>query len=202
MMFRLLSAMSISEGFLLKSLLVGLVALPCYLVNPYVPVIVLLGLMMKAILEVYFPTEGVYVNYRLYGNNFLSIVRQLDALLFMVLNGLNLMGMAVLVALNPALSFGMVFPQTGFFNGVMVWILIYTQTLAVYSFYTGRPEVLRSVWVLLSGVLVMCLGYLFWLWVGFEQVGRCLILGLALLSLWYVLPMQLAARMNKINGGL
>ncbi|WP_228693582.1 hypothetical protein [Lunatimonas sp.] len=194
--------MSISEGFLLKSLLVGLVALPCYLVNPYVPVIVLLGLMMKAILEVYFPTEGVYVNYRLYGNNFLSIVRQLDALLFMVLNGLNLMGMAVLVALNPALSFGMVFPQTGFFNGVMVWILIYTQTLAVYSFYTGRPEVLRSVWVLLSGVLVMCLGYLFWLWVGFEQVGRCLILGLALLSLWYVLPMQLAARMNKINGGL
>jgi len=202
MMFRLLSAMSISEGFLLKSLLVGLVALPCYLVNPYVPVIVLLGLMMKAILEVYFPTEGVYVNYRLYGNNFLSIVRQLDALLFMVLNGLNLMGMAVLVALNPALSFGMVFPQTGFFNGVMVWILIYTQTLAVYSFYTGRPEVLRSVWALLSGVLVMCLGCLFWLWVGFEQVGRCLILGLALLSLWYVLPMQLAARMNKINGGL
>lgn len=202
MMFRLLSAMSISEGFLLKSLLAGLVAVPFYIYNPFVPVIVLLGLMMKAILEAYFPTEGVYVNYRLYGSNFLGIIRQLDALVFMVLNGLNFMGVIVLLVLNPAFSLGMVFPQTVFFNGVMLWILIYTQTLAVYSFYSGRPEVLRSVWVLLSGVLVICLGCLFWLWVGFEQVGSCLILGLALLSFWYFLPMQLAARMNKINGGL
>lgn len=202
MMFRLLSAMSISEGFLLKSLLVGLVALPCYLVNPYVPVIVMLGLMMKAILEGYFPTEGVYVNYRLYGNNFLGIVRQLDVFAFMVLNGLNFTGVVVLLVLNPAFSFGMVFPQTVFFNGSMLWILIYTQTLAAYSFYSGRPEVLRSIWALLAGVFVMCLGCLFWLWVGFEKVGRCLILWLALLSLWYFLPMQLAARIKKINGGL
>jgi hypothetical protein len=142
------------------------------------------------------------VNYRLYGTNFLGIVRQLDTLVFMVLNGLNFMGMAVFLALNPTLSLRLVFPQTMFYNGVMLWILIYTQTLAVYSFYSGRTEVLRSVWVLLAGVLVMCLGCLFWLWVGFEQGGSCLILGLALLSFWYFLPMQLAARMNKINGGL
>ncbi len=197
MMFRLLSGMSISEGFLLKALLIGLVALPFYFLNPFVPVLVMLGFMVRAILEAYLPTHGIYVIYRTYGSDFLSILRQLDTFIFMVLNGINFIALAVLHIGKPGISLELVFSQIVYFNGVLVWSLIYTQTMAVYSFYSGQPRLLGSGWVLLSTVFVLVLGALAWIVVGFEHFTWSLLAWFMLLGLWYFLPMKVAGYMNK-----
>lgn len=199
MIFRLLSGICISEGFLLKVILSGLLALPFYFLNPFVPVLVMFGFTMRAILEIYFPTYGMYVIYRIYGSDFLAILRRLDTFAFIVLNGFNFFALAVLFMGKPGLPLELVFSQIKFFNWVLVWSLTYIQTLAVYSFYSGQPWLLRSGWVLLSTVFVVLLGASAWIVAGFEHLTWFLLSWIMLLGLWYFLPMKLTDYMNKNN---
>jgi hypothetical protein len=198
MTFRLLSDMCIAEGFLHKVGLVGLITLPFYLLNPLIPVLVLLMFMMRVILESYFPTHGIYVIYRTYGSNLLMIFRQLDIFSITVLNIFNFIALSLLFMVKLEFSLKLIASQIVFFNGILFWSLTYAQTLAIYSFYIGNPRLLRKGWVLLLSVFVVFFGALAWVVGGGEYLPFSIIGCILGFIFWYFLPLKFEFVMKKI----